>query len=368
MIASKEFGVKIMDKMKGLFVIGPGEGSVREGEIPKPGYGQALIKLEFAGICGGDPEIFAHNNYGGTPKRPRVTGHEFCGRVVKINNPDGKPCRIKVGDMVVGPQDAPCGVCDQCVSGRESICSGQYGVRQRPSGCFAEYFERDIDRLFPIDPSVDPMIAAIAEPLAVAAFDVQYTKVGIGDRLLVIGAGAVGILIGLLARYNGAAEVVFSELSAHRLELMRSMGFKTLNSKEDNVPARIREMTDGMGADYVFETSGSQSGWDTSLEAVRHGGKVVPVGLPYCDRTVDFGKIFEKEIDLLSVNMHQVGDFAKVVDIINDGCLNDEFRKLVTSVWPLEQAIEAMDASIDKSGKDVKILLSPNLKEKVLFY
>ncbi len=357
-----------MDKMKGLFVTGPGEGSVCLGDIPQPARGQALIKLEYAGICGGDPAIFAHNNYGGTKEHPRITGHEFYGEVVTINNPDGRPCRVNVGDKVVGPQDAPCGICDQCLAGRPSICSGMYGARSRPSGCFAEYFERDIDRLFPVKPEVDPLIAALAEPLAVAVFDVRFSKVGIGDSVLIIGAGAVGILIGLLARHNGASRVVFAELSQHRLDLMQSMGFDTLHSAKDDVVGAARDMTGGKGMDYVFETSGSQPGWNTALDAVRHGGFVVPVGLPYCDRSIDFGKVYEKEIDLLSVNMHQVGDFSKAVDIINSGCLNDAFRKLITSVWPLEQAMEAMEASVDKTGNDIKILLKPDLEEKIVFY
>ncbi len=356
-----------MDKMLGFFVTGPGEGGVRMGPIPKPGIGQALIRLEYAGICGGDPAIFAHNNYGGTPEDPRVTGHEFYGRVVAINNPEGRPCRVKVGDMVVGPQDAPCGICDQCLAGRPSICSGQYGARRRPSGCFAEYFERDFDRLFPIAPGVDPLVAAIAEPLAVAVFDVRFSRVGMGDHVLIIGAGAIGILIGLLARHNGASQVVFAELSQHRLDLMASMGFGTLHSAKDDVAAEAHRLTGGAGMDYVFETSGSQPGWDTSLAAVRHGGTVVPVGLPYVDRKVDFGTIYRKEIDLLSVNMHQAGDFAKGVDLINSGVLNDDFRRLVTSVWPLEKAKEALDASVDKSGRDIKILLKPGLDEQIVF-
>ena len=355
------------EQMLGLFVTGPGIGKVRLGQTPKPGYGQALIKMEYAGICGGDPAIFEHNNYGGTPESPRVTGHEFYGKVVEINNPDNRPCRIKIGDMVVGPQDAPCGVCDQCVAGRPSICSGQFGARRRPGGCFAEYFERDIDRLFPVDPDIDPLVAVLAEPLAVATFDIRYTKVGIGHTVLIIGAGTVGILIGMLCRLNGAARVVFAELSEHRLEVMRSLGFDALNSMTEDIPLRMKELTGGVGPDYVFETSGSQAGWDTSLDSVRYAGTVVPVGLPYKNRTVDFGKIYEKEIDLLSVNMHEVGDFAKAVDLINSRQINKELRRLVTSIWPLEQAVEAIAASTDKEGNDIKIVIRPGLDQKIVY-
>jgi L-iditol 2-dehydrogenase len=127
----------------------------------------------------------------------------------------------------------------------------------------------------------------------------------------------------------------------------------------------MRERTNGKGADYVFETSGSQPGWTLSLEAVRHGGRVVPVGLPYVNRSVDFGKVFDKEIDVYSVNMHQTGDYSEAVHLINRGELNADFRKVITSVWPLEQTKDALLASKDKDGNDIKILLAPGLKEKI---
>jgi threonine dehydrogenase-like Zn-dependent dehydrogenase len=98
---------------------------------------------------------------------------------------------------------------------------------------------------------------------------------------------------------------------------------------------------------------------------VRQGGTVVPVGLPGADRAVDYGKIYEKEIDLLMVNMHHLGDFAEAVNLIHRGSLNKEFRSMVTAIWPLEQAAAAVEASADKTGHDIKILLQPGLKEKI---
>ena len=352
-------------KMKGFLVTGPGEGSVTEADRPIPGPGQCLIKVEYAGICGGDPDIFLNNNYGATPQNPRIYGHEYYGEVVEINNPGNHPCRIKIGDKVVGPQDAPCGVCDQCISGRPSICSGMFGMRRRPGGAFGEYLERDIDRVFPLAPGADPIAATMCEALAVAVFDVRFTGVGIGDRVLIIGAGAVGILIGLLARHNGASDIMFAEISDYRLALLREMGFQTCHSIRDDVCEFVKQRTGGLGADYVFETSGSQPGWDLSIDAAKYGGKVVPVGLPYEERTIDFGMVFDKELELISVNMHQTGDFSEAVHLINRGELNAEVRKIITSVWPLELTKEALNASCNKDGKDIKILLAPGLDKKI---
>ena len=352
-------------KMKGFLVSGPGEGTVTDAPIPTAGIGQCLIKVEYAGICGGDPDIFKHNNYGATPENPRIYGHEYYGEVVEINNPQNLPCRVKIGDKVVGPQDAPCGVCDQCIAGRPSICSGMFGERRRPGGAFAEYLERDLDRVFPLAPGVDPIVATVCEPLAVAVFDVRYTGVGLGDNVLIIGAGAVGILIGLVARLNGVSNIIFAELSDSRIALLRDMGFEVCHSIRDDVEAFTKEHTSNRGADYVFETSGSQPGWDLSLEAVAYGGKVIPVGLPYVERSVNFGRIYDKELDVLSVNMHQTGDFSEAVHLINRGDLNADIKRIVTSLWPLEDTMEALEASLDKEGNDIKILLVPGLSEIV---
>lgn len=344
--------------MKGFVVTGPAQAGFTEIERPIPKPGQALIRVIYAGICGGDPGHVARNAYGASPEQPRVYGHEYYGEVVEINNPENLPCRVKVGDLVVGPQNAPCGVCDQCMEGRFSVCSARYGARRRPGGTFAEYLERDLDKLFPLRPGVDPIVASIAEPLAIGVFDIRNSGIGLGDTALIIGAGAVGILIGLLARHNGASRIVFSEISEQRVQFIRSLGFEAYNSMTEDVLGIIRKSSkDGM--DFVFEVSGSQPGWDLAMDAVRPKGRLVPVGLPNPYRSINFAKVVEKEIDMLCVNMHHLNDFNEAVNLINRGDLNKELRQLVTSIWPLSRTGEALDASLDKNSGDIKILLEP---------
>jgi threonine dehydrogenase-like Zn-dependent dehydrogenase len=345
-------------------VTGPGEGRVRDVQKPVPGPGQALVRMEYAGICGGDPGLFKMNMYGASPENPRIYGHEFYGEVVEINNPQNIPTRVKAGDKVVGPQNAPCGVCDQCMEGRFSVCSATYGAKCRPGGCFGEYFERDLDKLFVIPKEIDPLVAVLAEPLAIAVFDIRNSGVGLGSNVLIIGAGAVGLMIGMLARLNGSRHVVFAELSEKRIEFVKSLGFTSWNSAKDDVVKLSRELTGGADMDYVFEVSASQPGWNISLDTVRQGGMVVPVGLPHNERTIDFGKVYRKQIDLNTVNMHHLNDFSEAVNLIVRGNINADLRRLVTSVWPLEETLEAIEASVDKSGNDIKIVLRPGIEKR----
>jgi 2-desacetyl-2-hydroxyethyl bacteriochlorophyllide A dehydrogenase len=349
--------------LKGFVVTGPNQASFTDIEMPAVKPGQALIRVVYSGICGGDPGHVMRNAYGASPEQPRVYGHEYYGEVVSINNPENLPCRVKVGDMVVGPQNAPCGVCDQCMEGRFSICSAQYGAIRRPGGTFGEYLERDLDKLFPIAPGVDPIVAAVAEPLAIAVFDVRNSGIGLGHNALIIGAGAVGMLIGMLARHNGASRIVFSEVSDNRVESIAQLGFEAHNSMKEDILKIVKETTEE-GMDYVFEVSGSQAGWDLMFEAAKPGGVVVPVGLPNPNRSINFARVVEKELDMRCVNMHHLNDFSEAVNLINRGDINDELKKIVTSIWPLEETGAALEASTNKDGKDIKILLQPGLKEK----
>ena len=348
--------------MKGFVVTGPAQASFTEIEKPVPKPGQALIKLEYAAICGGDPGHIMRNAYGASPEEPRVYGHEYVGTVIEINNPDHLPTRIKEGDLVVGPQNKPCGVCDQCMEGRFSICSSMFGSIRRPGGTFGEYFERDLDKLFPVSGEVDPLVATLAEPLAVAVYDVRKSGIGLGDTALIIGGGAVGILIGILARHNGASRIIYSEVSENRIELLKSMGFEAYNSMKEDIMKIVRDTTKN-GMSFVYEVSGSQPGWDLAFDAVSPHGRLIPVGLPNPNRNIRFGDIARKEIDMICVNMHHLNDFHEAVELINRRTINDELKKIVTAIWPLNRIGEAIEESTNKTGKNIKILLKPGSEE-----
>jgi threonine dehydrogenase-like Zn-dependent dehydrogenase len=185
-----------------------------------------------------------------------------------------------------------------------------------------------------------------------------------GDTELIIGAGTIGIIIGLLARLNGASKIIFSEISDVRVKFIKSLGFEAYNSLRDNVNTIVPTRMDG-GADYVFEVSGAQQGWDFAMTMVKKNGTVVPVGLPKQKRTVDIAKLVENNLTLVNVNVHNMVDFNEAVYLLNRGDINDQLRKMVTSIWPLDMAKEAIETSVDKSGADIKILLKPDLEEIV---
>lgn len=343
--------------MKGFRVVGPGQGSIEEIDVPACEPGQALINVEFAGICGGDPRLFALNTYGATPEKPLVYGHEFVGIVESVHNPLSLPSRVNVGDRVVGHQDRPCNVCSQCISGRPSICSAEYGARERSTGCFAEYLTRDLPYLFKIEDQVSPKVAALVEPLAVAVFDVRQATLEASDRVLIIGGGTIGILLGLVLRLTGINNVVFSEVSDRRIAFIKSLGFVACNPIKDELSDVLDEQYGSAGVDCVFEVAGAQSAYDSAFNHVKMRGKIVLVALPGEKRKIDFQAVFSKQLHLISVNSHQLDDFATATNIVNAGILESELSRLVTSIYPLIEIEKAYQASVNKESDDIKILV-----------
>ncbi len=343
--------------MKAFVLTGPSMGEIRDLPIPVPQPGQALIKVSYAGICGGDPGHFAANTMGGAPDKNIIFGHELCGTVLEINNPDNLPCRVKVGDKVTAMQSNPCGVCEQCGEGRPSVCTPVYGSKPRTNGCVCEYVVRNLDRIFKFNDDVDPRIGAIAEPLAVACFDVKHSGIKPGDTCLITGAGSVGILIGLIARLTGASRVIFAELSQKRIDLMREFGFEAYNSASDNIPQIIHDTTNGHGVDLVFEVSGAQPCYNMAFECVRYHGTVVPVGLPVPNRAIDFTKILDKQLNIVTVNSTHPDSFLDSTTVINRGVITKELDRIITSEWPIEQYIEALTESTNKAGDNIKIVI-----------
>jgi 2-desacetyl-2-hydroxyethyl bacteriochlorophyllide A dehydrogenase len=343
--------------MKGFRVVAAAQGEVEEMARPDALPGQALIRVEYAGICGGDPNLFALNTYGATPERPLVYGHEFVGVVEKINNPEGLPSRVEVGDRVVAHQDRPCNVCRYCISGKPSICSGEYGKRDRSTGCFAEYLTRDLPYIFKINDNVASRVAVLAEPLSVAVYDVRQSQLKRGDRVLIIGGGTIGILIALIAQCIGVNDILFFEIVEKKIRLLHELGFSAVNPQKVEIVGSLKKRFGVDDVHCVFEVSGAQASYEAAFKSVAPLGKVVLIALPPGERMIDFDAIYKKKLQVISVNSHQLDDFSLAVDLINAGKLNSALEKIVTGVFPLDDLKNALAASKNRELGHVKVLV-----------
>jgi threonine dehydrogenase-like Zn-dependent dehydrogenase len=344
--------------MKGLVIRGAGDVVLMDDlPMPKLGINETLIKVKYAGICGSDIHPYRTGTKLQSGGKPYVLGHEFVGTVVDSVD-DGKTL-FKAGDFVTARPFFSCGICHACMSGRQSICHNfkVMTVIEGGNGTYAEYVKVPSKGIYPFQPGIDPKIAAMAEPLAVAVFDVRMSGLKGGQSVLISGGGTIGAAIGIFSRYCGASSIIFSEVNENRIKFLNQLGFAAFNPLRDNVLEKARAFNDGQLFDVVFEVSGAQESYDLCFGAVTRGGTFLPVGVTSTPRSVDMRRITVDQIKIQGVNCYEDIDFFNSVKLINHGVFDQYLEKFITDIFPLDAAKEAYLHAMSPDGSQVKVLI-----------
>lgn len=321
---------------------------VVECPIPEPGPGQAVVRVRYAGICGSDLHVLDGLN--ANAKLPLVMGHEACGEVYAVNDPDSP---FKPGDKVCAHTVKPCGGCEACTIGRENLCRDVRIMGTNFDGVFTQYMLVDANRLIRFRDDVDMKLAALVEPLTVGVHDVYRSGLRVGEDVFIAGAGPIGLIIGMVCKLAGAAHVVLGEMNPVRIQMAQDLGFTVANTTD---PAAFQavcgEATSGRGFDKSFEITSVQAGFDMCLSALKKGGVMIQVGMPPKGTVmgVDIDKIIYSECELRGVRHHTMASMQCAAKIINSGRLDQQLEKLISAVYPMEQCLEAMEkARADKT-------------------
>lgn len=318
-----------------------------EAPIPVPGPGQAVIRIRYAGICGSDLHVY--DGLHPSAKTPLVMGHEGCGELYAIhdNRPD-----IHVGDKVCAHTIQPCHSCAACAIGRENLCRDVKIMGTNFDGVFTQYMLVDADRLIRFQDNVDMRLAVLAEPLTVGVHDVRRSGLQAGEDVFIAGAGPIGLIIGMVAEFSGAAHVVFSEIDPLRIQMAKEFGFTAISPTSPEFQEQCDEITSGQGFDRAFEVTSVQAGFDTCLRELKKGGAMIQVGMPSAGKRfdIDINKIIFSEDELRGVRHHTKTSMEYAVKIINSGLMDDRLSKLVSVIYPYTQFTEAIErARSDKS-------------------
>lgn len=259
------------------------EKNVIVGELDKPvvKQGEALIKVSSAGICGTDMMIY----FGKHPraKAPLVMGHEFSGVIEEINGES----TFNVGDRIVVEPTMSCGKCDACISGNTHVCRtlGLIGIDNH--GGYAEYVAVPLHRLHKVPDALSDAHAALAEPVAVGIHTVRRSNVKVGDTVVILGAGPIGLLIALTAKLAGANKIFISDISPYRLKTAEELGFIALDGRKVDVVEEVKAATNGVGADVVFEVAGNNITANQMIHVCRTQGQIVVVSVYKQPPTID---------------------------------------------------------------------------------
>lgn len=320
--------------------------SVQELDVPVAGDGEAIIKVHYCGVCGSDLHVF-HGQHP-TAKFPVVPGHEFVGEVVEVKGVGSE--NFKKGDMVVAQPFYSCGNCEPCANGRDNVCRNLSFMGAHRNGGFAEYVKVLTRKMYKIPEGMDPRLAALTEPVAVAVHDVRRSGLKVGQSALIIGGGPIGMLIAMVARHAGVRRIVISEIDEFRRTFAAKHGFKTLNPLDSDFEEKIREYTHGKGFDVTFEVSGSKAGITTAVTHTTISGMVMVVGMTKEPHPVNLSDMFAKELNMQGVRIHAQYNFIGAIELMRSGELNDEFMSLVSLEYPLEEIETALLRSEDPNG------------------
>lgn len=339
--------------MKYLSICKPYEIEIREGPFPEyhPEKGEALLKMLYGGICGSDLNIYrgtmAYASY------PRIPGHEFSAEIVEIApNERG----LQKGMTVTANPYFNCGHCYSCRRGLVNCCETNRTMGVQREGAFAEYFVMPVERLFN-GAGIEPKLLALVEPFCIGFHGVQRAAVGSGDRVLVVGAGTIGVLAALSAYLSGA-EVYLADIAPAKLEYAgKRFPFSgtVLNDSPEHFQEQVDQITDHGGFDVTIEAVGLPSTFQNCLDAAAYGGRMVQIGVGNQTLDFNFTGLQTKELSLYGSRNARNEDFCRVIDLVRTG--GADLQKLITNIYRFEQAASAFSNFDRNRGTVLKILL-----------
>lgn len=340
--------------MKAARLYGIRDLRVEELDDPNPGPGEALIQIHACGVCPSDLRAYLAARPGNDAQRePRTPGHEWTGIVVALGEsadvgPDGVPLpEIKVGDRVVADWRQVCGRCYECRRGVFNYCENlRHGVR----GGFAGYGVAPLSQLRVIPDNVSFEEASFTEPLACVMQAHDYTEIRLGSDVVIVGAGPIGLLHMQIARNRGARVIVSDPLEA-RLEKARELGaHDVVNASAVDPVARVKELTEGRGANAVIVAVGGAAPISQGLHMAAINGWVNAFAgtYPSADMAVDPNLIHYRQIRFTGSHDFTPHHFSMALKLIQYGMVRVE--PLISHRFQLDDVREAFETTANRRG------------------
>lgn len=316
--------------------------SVESVDDPTPEANELVMKVGFCGICGTD--LHATREGLTTACCDQILGHEYVGEIVEV----GKEAEgdWKVGDRVCAMPFIACGHCLPCAAGRFFECADKKVSGVDDPGGFAEYVTTGCRETILLPDALDLQTAALVEPLAVAIHAVRIADVKAGSRVLVIGAGPIGLTVAMWCRFFGARDVVVSEVAQTRAQLAKQMGATSVihPDLEKGAEGLVEQFTDETGGapGVIFECVGAPGLLQQCIEMAPYGGKIIPVGV--CEQPDAIMPFFGlvKELQIQFAIAYTRDDFDTCVAMLAENRI--DVSPMITDVVGLDELPEAFEA------------------------
>lgn len=336
--------------MKAIQIIEPSKVKVVDIEKPLLKAGEVMVKLHYVGFCGSDLNTFLGRNP--MVKMPVVPGHEVGATIEAVG--ENVPENLKPGMSVTLNPYTNCGMCAACRNGRVNACQFNETLGVQRGGVMTEYAVVPWQKII-VAEGLSPRDCALIEPMSVGFHAVSRAGVEDNEVVMVIGCGMVGLGAVVRASLRGAM-VIAVDLDDEKLALAKHVGAAyVINSATENVHERVRQITDGMGADVVIEAVGSPATYVMAVDEVAFTGRVVCIG--YAKSEVAFQtKLFvQKELDIRGSRNALPGDFRAVIQYMKSSDFPAE--SFVSRIIEPEEADVALNEWSVNPGKVFRILV-----------
>lgn len=328
---------------------------IKETEVPVPKQKEVLVELEYVGICGSDVHYFHDGRCGDYKVEGEfMLGHECAGTVAAVG--EGVES-LKVGDRVALEPGITCGQCEFCKTGRYNLCPDVQFLATPPvQGCYENYIAFPENMCFKLPENISTKEGALVEPLSVGMHAANQGDVKLGDSVVILGAGCIGLVTLLACKAHGATDITVVDVIPKRLEYAMKLGAtRTINGRETDAVEEVDKLTKNAGVDKVFETAGSPVTIQQTPYMVKNGGTIILVGISAQEKIeFNFAKIMAKEAKIESVFRYR-NIYPQAIAAIADGLI--DVSQIVTHEFDFDDIQEAFDCAIHKKDEVVKAVI-----------
>jgi 2-desacetyl-2-hydroxyethyl bacteriochlorophyllide A dehydrogenase len=333
--------------MKAMVLTAPGE--LTRGDVSRPAAptGQVMVHVTHTGICGTDYKIFN----GSIPVRyPRIMGHEIAGEIV-----DAGSGTLGSGSRVIVDPQLYCRSCFHCRIGQTHLCRNGMLVGRDTDGGFAEYVSVPPSHVFPLPDSVHTRTAPLIQVLTTCLHAQRQIDIFPGEFVVVLGLGVTGQLHVQLAKARGATVIGITR-SADKRALAATLGADVTIPGGDGAVERVREVTEGRGADVIIETTGVVPSLSAGINMARSGGRLLLFGIITAkEGALPFYDLYFKELALINARVAKSEDYPAAIGLVERGQVR--LDPLISDVVPLEELKSAIGMLGSDSGQRMKIIL-----------
>ncbi|WP_080872948.1 zinc-dependent alcohol dehydrogenase [Oceanobacillus timonensis] len=331
--------------MKAAIYTNPETLKITEIPIPKIETGELLIKVKNVGICGSDIGIYK----GMHPRAqaPLILGHEFSGIVADCH---AHSSFIKGEKVTVNPL-IYCNACESCMTGNKHICETLKLTGIDANGGLADYVKVAEEQVVPLPGKMTFEQGALVEPVAVGVHAVRKADLKLGDDVLVLGGGPIGVITALCAKINGAKNIYVTEISKERREFIEKIGFTAINPRE-NLEESFMHLNKRK-ADIVFEVAGVEKTISDAINLVKNAGKIIVVSVFKNPALVDLQQVNFREVSLIGTRVYSDMDFKIAVKLIDE---NHIFNHVITHQFELDEVQAGIDSMLHQSDS-LKVMI-----------